>query len=270
MRDDDAGDLGKFTRSSDDDIRPIDTPQRARQDDAPPVNFVPKEPEHAAPKAEAKILADGTFISAEIAAHMFDNEQNILHKGDYLDLRKKIPTLKHLYIATGWEQRDIELVPVDVDLSCFLLDKNGQTREDHEFVFYNNPKAYDGAVAHLGDNRVGAAEGDNESIFIDFENIPFDIVKLDIVLSIYDENADGFHFGLTRDLFVRAVNQEDDMEIFRLTFTGEEVSGQTLVRAVTLVREGPKWFAEGTAEASKGSLGTIAKSYGIIVQEDTG
>lgn len=264
---DDAGDLGKFAKDFDDNIRPIDD---KRGDDNPPMDFTPREKERALPKPEGKILEDGTVISAELAAQTFDDEKNILHKGDYLDLRKKVPSLRQLYIAAGWEQREIDIRPIDVDLTCFLLDRNSLTRNDEDFVFYNNPKGCDGAVTHLGDDRVGAGEGDNETLFFDFDNIPFDVQKVVIVLSIYDETAQGLHFGQTRGLFVRGINTEDSEEIFRLLFTDEELTGKNLIRAITLVREGPKWYAEGTAETAMGGLLAGAKGYGIIVQEDTG
>ena len=246
-------------------IAPIDT------GGAVPTDFLPKD---GAPTEEKKgptrRLADGTEVPLEVAKHVFDAEKNRLKKGDYIDLLHKVPSLKYMYIACGWGQAAVETDRVDVDMSLFLLDKNGQTRADGDFIFYNNQRACEGAIKHMGDNRAGMGDGDNETIFVDFNGIPFDVMKIVVAISIYDEKRDGLHFGGVNTLYVRLVNKEDNFEILRLPVEDQTILYHNTFVPLTLVREGPKWFVEGTAKPGKETLGGIAKSYGIIVQEDTG
>ena len=53
--------------------------------------------------------------------------------------------------------------------SIFLVGANGKVSGAEDFVFYNNPKGANGAVEHLGDNRTGEGEGDDETIKIDLK-----------------------------------------------------------------------------------------------------
>ncbi len=235
-----------------------------------PIDFLPRGNEPEEPKPQMRKLADGTEVPADVAKHMFDDSKNKLKKGDYIDLIHKVPSLKQIYIACGWSQPLSEEARVDVDMSLFLLDKNGQTRVDGDFLFYNQQRAVDGAVKHLGDNRAGMGDGDNETIFIDFNGLPFDIMRMNCVITIYDEKRDGLHFGGVSTLYVRIVNKEDNFEVLRMVFADDEIRNHNSIIPFSLIREGPKWFCEGLATLGTGGLMDLAKSYGIIVQEDTG
>ena len=219
-------------------------------------------------------LAPGPKIRAESVAEtaspLPEDEANILRKGDYFDLRARHPGLRQLHVAVGWEQRGFDEDKPDVDLSCFLLNKEDQTRVDEDFVFYNASSTCEGAVKHLGDSRTGAGDGDDETIFIDLNSLPFDILKIMFVLSIYDEDRNGRRFDLIRDAFIRLVNHEDGHEIIRRNMEEDEIAGKNAVHALCLVREGPKWYAEAPDGNGEGGLAGVASRYGIIVQEETG
>jgi len=259
----DLSELGRFAEDPD-EIKPIEI------SGAVPTDFLPKGSEKEEPKPATRRLADGTEVPADVAKHVFDDEKNKLKKGDYVDLMHKIPSLKQIYVACGWSQVTLETDRVDVDMSLFLLDKTGQTRVDNDFLFYNNQRACDGAIKHLGDNRSGMGDGDNETIFVDFNGIPFDVLKLMVTITIYDEKRDGLHFGGVNNLYVRLVNKEDNFEVLRMAIPDDVVRDHNTLVPFTLVREGPKWFCEGLEKIGKEGLMGIAKSVGIIIQEDTG
>jgi tellurium resistance protein TerD len=197
---------------------------------------------------------------------MYQKEENLIKKGDYFDIRRKIPELKEIVISAGWDHKMFEENPLDVDLSCFLLNKAEQTREDSDFVFYNNDKACEGAVRYMGDSRTGAGDGDDESIIIDLSALPFDVTKIVFTLTIYNALEKGQAFGLVRNLYMRLVNATDDNEICRYKLDLEEFGGQIGIKVAELNREGPKWFLNALGEPISGGLGGIATQYGIIVQ----
>ena len=247
--------MKKFESDPDDDIRPIDV-----------------SPPHKPMSGDAG-AEDGAFrqeIPEEVAQHMFDNEQNILEKGDYIDLFDKTPGLREVRIGVGWDQKAVEEDMADLDISLFLLDKNDETRIDEDFVFYNNAAACDGAIKHEGDNRTGAGDGDDETVFIDLNGVPFDVLKIMFVLSVYDEDAKGYNLGLARQVYIRLVNKEDGDEILRYPVPESELEGQTGILLAGLIREGPKWYFEVFSKAIPGGLAAAATDYGIIVQEQTG
>ena len=195
----------------------------------------------------------------------YQPSENLVHKGDYVDIRKKIPQLQLVAAGAGWEQKMFEEEALDVDLSCFLLDRAEQTRDDNDFVFYNNESACSSAVRHQGDSRTGAGDGDDEMIKIDLNGLPFDVVKVVFVLSIYDAAERSQSFEKVRNMYFRMMNMDDDNEIFRINLSEQDFTGQTGIKIGELVREGPKWFFSAINEPIPGGLGKIATQYGIII-----
>lgn len=192
---------------------------------------------------------------------------NFVNKGEYVDLIEKVPTLKRMLIGAGWSTRSFEGGGIDVDISLFLLNKYDKTREDEDFVFYNNDKACGGAVHHLGDSRSGAGDGDDENIFIDVNGIPFDIIKIVFVFSIYDPEMEGHHFGQVKNMFLRIVNKDDGHEVMRYQINDQDHRSGNALIVGTMIREGPKWIFEADAQISNGGLAKVATDYDIVVKE---
>ena len=59
----------------------------------------------------------------------------------FYDLNQIDPTLKTLRIAAGWDLREFDGENIDVDLSCFILGKDGKTREDSDLSFITTFRA---------------------------------------------------------------------------------------------------------------------------------
>ena len=186
--------------------------------------------------------------------------------GDTVHLSKVDYALKKLMIGVGWDIPGADTNGIDVDFSMFLLDKNDQTREDSDFVFYNNLTAQDGAVEHMGDNRTGAGDGDDERALIDLNALPFDVQKIVFVISIYDADMRDQNIGAIKNLFIRLVNADTDVELLRFPIVDMAAHKRSsALIAAELQREGPTWLFTARGEMIEGSLGTIATQYGILV-----
>jgi tellurium resistance protein TerD len=270
-------DLDKiFQDSEDDQIKPIDVggkPEEVAKPDSfhenlPPVEEKPEPDQGAEGDQTEQFLKDAIPEEPVREAEDYDDkERNFAKKGDFFDLMEKRPQLTRLQIGVGWDQRNMEVEPIDLDVSVFLLNKEEETREDEDFIFYNHMVALEGGVKHEGDNRTGAGDGDDENISIDLNMIPFDILKIMIVLSVYDQDMKGHHIKMTRNIFVRIVDSEDKDEIVRFNVEEEHLSTATAIKMAALVREGPKWYFEPIAEPVVGGLGKVATEYGLIIQE---
>lgn len=199
-----------------------------------------------------------------------DDSQNFVQKGDYIDLLRRAPSLREIYAGAGWQHQNYEGDKIDLDLCCFLLDRNGQTRVDEDFIFYNQTSTLEGAVKHLGDSRTGDGIGDDECIFFDLTGLPFDIVQVDFVLSIYDEAIRGWHFGMINHLYLRLVDKDEELELLRMRIDDTtDLKGETCLLLGSLVREGAKWHFDVKQQPVPGGLAKIATQYGIIVRELT-
>ena len=256
--------FSKFKDDAEEDIRPIDLSDNAAKNKPPATDDVHMEAIVAKEKKSPALPGD------ELTAEDEDKSRNIVKKGDFVDILKLVPSLKEITIGAGWELKNLEGDKIDVDLSCFLIDKTEQTRVDDDFVFYNQEMTLDGAVKHLGDSRTGDGDGDDEEIFLDLNGIPFDILRIALVLSIYDETLKGWNFGMVKDLFLRLVDKIEGLEIARIELNEELFQGQIGIHVANLVREGPKWYFEVLEMPIEGGLAGIAKKYGIILRENTG
>ncbi len=192
-----------------------------------------------------------------------------LKRGEQVNLTRLDPTLRKIFIGIGWDVIGFDAEAPDLDGSVFLLNKDNSTRDDSDFIFYNNLKSNDGAVEHSGDNRTGAGDGDDETITIDLMSLSFDIQKVAFVISIYDAHLREHTFKNVRNCFIRIVNAETKIELMRFNLDHEfEASPKAAAVLVgTLNREGPNWFFDGLGEMEDGGLPKIATNYGIIVAQ---
>ncbi len=189
-----------------------------------------------------------------------------LKRGEQVNLTRLDPALHKITVGVGWDVIGFDTEAPDLDASIFILDKTGQTRTDEDFVFYNNLKSPKGEVEHLGDNRTGAGDGDDEVMTANLMSLPFDVISLAFVISIYDAGVREHSFKSVRNCFLRISNQETGIELMRFNLDKEfeENPKATAVQVGVLLREGPNWFFEGTGKLETGGLAKIAGDYGII------
>jgi len=190
-----------------------------------------------------------------------------LKRGEQANLTRLDPSLRHMMVGIGWDVVGFESDAPDLDVSIFLLDKNEKTRVDEDFVFYNNLKTPDSSVEHMGDNRTGAGDGDDENIRINLEVLPYEIFRVAFTISIYEAELRNQTFQGVRNVFLRIVNDETGIELMRFNLDAEfaELPNATAVTVGHLERSGPNWFFEGTGALTAGGLKEIATNYGILI-----
>jgi len=210
---------------------------------------------------------------ADIFDDRFDNvdvkvSDNLIAKGEDINITAKDPTMANLVIGVGWTLNAFDADTLDLDVSCFLLDKNGKTRKNEDFVFYNNLQDEDESIVHNGDNLTGAGDGDDESISINLQGIPFDILKVMFVFSIYRGEEKDQNLSQVRSPYIRVINASNSYELIRYDLAADAAEMKdTAVLVASLNREGPKWHFEAIGEAVEGGLSAIATGYDIIIHE---
>lgn len=194
-------------------------------------------------------------------------EPSEIKKGEESNLTVREPTLRMIRAGAGWDLKSLEGDLADIDLSVFLLDKNDKTKEDEDFIFYNNLRARDNAINHMGDSRTGAGDGDDETVVIDLALLPFDIVKIAFVLSVYDLDTTDADFSMVKNVYFRLLNETNKQELVRFALDQDLGSGIGLYVGF-LERIGADWIFKGLAEPVKGGLSEIATNFGIIVAQN--
>jgi tellurium resistance protein TerD len=187
-----------------------------------------------------------------------------LQKGGNVNLSKEAPGLNKMVVGLGWDTRATDGAAFDLDGAVFLLNSSGKVRSDADFVFYNNLKSVDGSVAHSGDNRTGAGEGDDESVTIDLARVPADVDKIAICVTIHEAETRRQNFGQVSKAFVRCVNASGNTEIARYDLS-EDGSTEAAMVFGEVYRAGADWKFRAIGQGFKGGLGPLAKNFGVNV-----
>ncbi len=187
-----------------------------------------------------------------------------LSKGGNVSLSKAEPGLRKILIGLGWDARSTDGADFDLDASLFMLKTDGRVRGDSDFIFYNNLRSTDGSVEHTGDNLTGEGEGDDEAIKVDLSQVPADVDKLSVSVTIHDAATRGQSFGQVSNAFIRVVNDERGNEIVRYDLS-EDASTETAMVFGEVYRSGGEWKFRAVGQGYVGGLGPLAQSFGINV-----
>jgi tellurium resistance protein TerD len=187
-----------------------------------------------------------------------------LQKGGNVNLSKEAPGLTKITVGLGWDVRATDGNAFDLDGSAFLLKVDGKVRTDNDFIFYNNLKSTDQSVAHSGDNRTGAGDGDDETITIDLARVPADVERIAICATIHEGDARRQNFGMVQKAFIRTVNAGSNTEIARYDLS-EDSSTESAMIFGEVYRNNGDWKFKAVGQGYKGGLGPLAASFGVGV-----
>jgi tellurium resistance protein TerD len=186
----------------------------------------------------------------------------VLTKGGNVNLSKEAPGLKNIAVGLGWDIRATDGAAFDLDASVFMLKSDGKVRSDADFIFYNNAKSSCGSVQHMGDNRTGAGDGDDELIKIDLSKVPADIEKIAFAVTIHDAQARGQSFGQVNKAYIRVTNEAGGAEIARYDLS-EDASTVTAMIFGELYRAGGDWKFKAIGQGFNQGLGALANNFGV-------
>lgn len=186
-----------------------------------------------------------------------------LRKGQKVDLTKGNPSLTKILVGLGWDINQYDSgADFDLDAAAFLLDASGKAPGEKEFVFYSNLKDPSGAVQHMGDNRTGEGEGDDEQITIDLTKVPQNIDRIAFTATIYEADERGQNFGQVSNAYIRVVDLATDKELIRFDL-GEDFSIETALVVGELYRHNGEWKFNAIGSGYQGGLAALVRSYGL-------
>ena len=188
-----------------------------------------------------------------------------LSKGQKVDLTKNNPGLSKLLVGLGWDTNKYDGgYDFDLDAAAFLLGPNGKVTNDGDFVFYNNLNHASGSVEHMGDNRTGAGEGDDEQIRIDLSKVPDTISKIDFTVTIYEADERRQNFGQVSNAYIHILDEANNIELIRYDL-GEDFSVETAVVVGEIYRNAGEWKFNAIGSGFKGGLRALGLNYGVNV-----
>lgn len=187
-----------------------------------------------------------------------------LNKGGNISLSKEDPNLVRVLAGLGWDTRTTDGQDFDLDASGFMLDASGKVRSDADFIFYGQLRSAEGSVEHTGDNRTGDGDGDDEVLKVNLQQVPQDIQKIVITVTIHDAEARRQNFGQVQNAFVRIVNEDTNREITRFDL-GEDYSTETAMIFGELYRHNGEWKFRAVGQGYAGGLRAMCHQFGVNV-----
>jgi tellurium resistance protein TerD len=187
-----------------------------------------------------------------------------LQKGGNISLTKSEPGLEEIIIGLGWDPRATAGADFDADASAFLLGASGKVRSDADFIFYNQKETADGSIKHMGDNRTGAGEGDDEQIVVQLNKVHADVQRIVVSVTIHEAAARKQNFGQIQKAFIRIVNKKTGNEIAKFDLS-EDASVETAMVFGEVYRNGTEWKFKAVGQGFAGGLEPLAKSYGVNI-----
>ncbi len=174
------------------------------------------------------------------------------------------PGLKKIVVGLGWQPAVSSNEEFDLDASAFLLNSEHKVRSDSDFVFYNQLKSACGSVRHMGDNRTGAGDGDDEQIVVELDKVPADVEHIVFTVTIYEADKRKQNFGMVDDSYIRIVDVSDgnNEEITRFELTEDACTNQTLIFG-ELYRRNGAWKFRALGQGFDGDLGALARKYAV-------
>lgn len=189
-----------------------------------------------------------------------------LSKGGNISLAKVSPGLTRASVGLGWDPRTTDGAPFDLDASAVVLDASGKALSDAHFVFYNNTKDPSGAVVHLGDNRTGDGDGDDETLTVALEALPAEADRVVFVASIDQADTRRQTFGQVSDAYIRVFDADDTATIaadarFDL---GEDASTETALIFGELYRHDGDWKFRAVGQGFSSGLPGVLTEFGLL------
>lgn len=189
-----------------------------------------------------------------------------LKKGQKISLTKEKPGLNKIIVGLGWDFNKFTTGGAfDLDTSAFLLGSNGKVTCDEDFIFYGNLKHKSGAVEHLGDNRTGKGDGDDEQILIDLSKVPSNVERIVFSATIYEAEERKQNFGQISNAYIRIVDENSNEELVNYDLD-EDFSIETAIVFGEVYKNNGEWKFNAIGSGFQGGLAVLCGNYGIDVE----
>lgn len=186
-----------------------------------------------------------------------------LQKGQRVDLTKDRPSLKNVLIGLGWDINHYDgETDFDLDASAFMTKANGKVGNENDFIFYGNLNHVSGSVQHMGDNRTGEGDGDDEVIKVQLDKIPSDYDTISFTVTIYEAEKRLQNFGMVENAYVRLIDEDTGEELVRFDLT-EDFSTETALVVAEIYKRDGQWKFAAIGSGYDGDLKALCKEYGI-------
>lgn len=147
----------------------------------------------------------------------------------------------------------------DVDISSLILQENGKVSSDEDFIFYNQPSHFSGALKHTGKSTIH--NGFEDSLKVDLNSLNDNVDKIIIAGS-----ADGGSFGSVPDLLLTVFDSNSSEPL--IEFNISDANRETAFIFGEIYRRNGVWKFRAVGQGYDSGLAGLATDFGISVEDD--
>jgi len=193
-----------------------------------------------------------------------------LVKGQRISFAKENSGLRSLILNVHWKVKGNAISgarKLEIDMSAFLLDQIGKCRGDSDIVFYGNTNGRGGAVILSGKLQTDGLVG--EGFKIDLSNMPIDVEKVVMTLSIYEAEQRQQVFSMIEGLSTSVLDGTNGTEICRFDINWN-FTIETAIVMCEIYKKNGEWRFNPVGAGYQGGLAALCKSFGIDVNNEEG
>lgn len=201
-----------------------------------------------------------------------------LQKGQSLSLSKNSSggVRTKIRVGLGWELLG---QPLDLDVTVYIARDIGgdkfMVEDDRHMIYFGQKVGPDACVAHSGDNRSGAGDGDDETVNVDFTKVESACPNADAVMvfvTIFEADPSGNplpeskmkqHFGMMGEAYIN-IYDESTKELICDYKLGTSFNGNSSVHVGNFRKKGAgNWDFEAVGTGFNLNLMSISKHLNV-------
>ena len=192
-----------------------------------------------------------------------------LTKGGRINLEKEAPLMTKVRMGLGWNPNKFDSgSKYDLDVTAFVLKQDASGKSvmlsEEYMIFYNQLSTPNGSVKHLGDNRTGDGDGDDETLTVELPLLPADADEISFIVTIHDAVNRKQNFGQVPGCYVKMYNDETGDVIMKYDLE-EDFSNETAVQFGSLYKKDGKWGFKAVGQGFCAGLSDFVSGYGAEV-----
>ena len=184
-----------------------------------------------------------------------------IKKGEKLSLDSLTPNLNKLIVGLDWYIDSSVSSKLDLDVSIFMVDINGNTSEEN-FIFYGNPESRDKSVSLGKDHNSLLCRGYDSTIQLNLDSVESTVQKLALTVTIYEAEKSNLSFRYVSNGFLRLIDTSTKTELINYKFT-ENLNLETALVVCEIYRYKGQWKVSPIGSGFFGGLKALCDNYGV-------
>jgi len=188
-----------------------------------------------------------------------------LERGANFSLTKHCPSITEFFIGLDWAESASSSGDFDIDGSCFLLNGQGQVRNNSDFIFYNQQQDSNNSV-YLIDGFEKTTQGFGKAGFsVNLKNIPDEISRVVFSLTIHNAGEKQQNFKMLDWLILRLLERESLLEIADF-HCQQELDQETAILVGEFYRHNDEWKFKAIGQGYINGLEALTQNFGVILE----